>query len=466
MRKNLLMISAAIAAVIINACKPEPVTPAPKPEPDPDPVPEQEHKHKFAKVNGQAATVAAPGWKDYYKCTDTYEPCGLFWEDSKGNTLIGDSQALEAWKSEGGRGYIPKLDPPHEGAGANCYIVAPGASVTFPALRGVSDDILEGIASTEVLWETFNTDVTPNTGDVVASASVSPDAKSITVTAGSKDGNAVVAAKASDGTILWSWHIWVSNYNPDSKPYLFNAGTLMDRNLGALSNTPEDVLSFGLLYQWGRKDPFPGSSILTDNTSDKRAATTGTWPSPVQSSSSKGTIDYAVAHPTTFITANMQNFDWNYTGSDRNDLTRWTYAKDPKGVYDPCPKGWRIPDGGLGGFWCTVFGATEIGQEVHEPAGGGWWRYKAGWFLAVEGADNGGYWFPCPGQIQAANKAMKEVGEQGFYANSASGNFINSMNIICIKIESWLGDLGPCILPIENQWVGYADGQSVRCVKQ
>ncbi len=35
--------------------------------------------------------------------------------------------------------------------------------------------------------------------------------------------------------------------------------TLMDRNIGALNKTPGDRDSFGLAYQWGRKDPFPGS---------------------------------------------------------------------------------------------------------------------------------------------------------------------------------------------------------------
>ena len=36
----------------------------------------------------------------------------------------------------------------------------------------------------------------------------------------------------------------------------------MDRNLGALSAAADDPLSNGLFYQWGRKDPFMGSSDL------------------------------------------------------------------------------------------------------------------------------------------------------------------------------------------------------------
>lgn len=62
--------------------------------------------------------------------------------------------------------------------------------------------------------------------------------------------------------VLWSWHIWFTEqpaeqkYENSIKQY---AGTLMDRNLGATSGTLGKVEFLGLLYQWGRKDPFPGS---------------------------------------------------------------------------------------------------------------------------------------------------------------------------------------------------------------
>jgi len=38
----------------------------------------------------------------------------------------------------------------------------------------------------------------------------------------------------------------------------------MDRNLGAATVTTNTVSTLGLLYQWGRKDPFPGSSSTSD----------------------------------------------------------------------------------------------------------------------------------------------------------------------------------------------------------
>ena len=59
------------------------------------------HTHTPVLVNGQAPTEEATGWEDYYECI-----CGEFYEDATGNVKIPD---LDAWKAEGGNGYIAKL---------------------------------------------------------------------------------------------------------------------------------------------------------------------------------------------------------------------------------------------------------------------------------------------------------------------------------------------------------------------
>ena len=59
------------------------------------------HTHAPVKVNGQAATETASGWKDYYKCD-----CGALFEDENGTSLI---DSLDTWKAEGGNGYIAPL---------------------------------------------------------------------------------------------------------------------------------------------------------------------------------------------------------------------------------------------------------------------------------------------------------------------------------------------------------------------
>ena len=85
------------------------------------------------------------------------------------------------------------------------------------------------------------------------------------------------------------------------------------------------------------------------------------WPSAVSSDSNNGTIEYVTANPTTFITSrDGGNSDWYYTGSYTTDNTRWTESSSPKSIYDPCPAGWRVPDGSENGVWSRATGTSGI----------------------------------------------------------------------------------------------------------
>ena len=238
---------------------------------------------------------------------------------------------------------------------ANSYIVSSAGWYKFSTVKGNSSESVGAVSSAEVLWETFGTDVTPNVGDLVKNVSY----KNGEVTFHTADtftrGNAVIAAKDADGNILWSWHIWLTD-QPEEQVYYNNAGTMMDRNLGATSATPGDVGALGLLYQWGRKDPFLGFSSIS---SSIKAESTITWPSAVSSNSTNGTIEYATAYPTTFITYNSRNYDWYYTGSSTTDNTRWTTSTATKSIYDPCPAGWRVPDGDDNSIWSKALGSSS-----------------------------------------------------------------------------------------------------------
>ena len=83
-----------------------------------------------------------------------------------------------------------------------------------------------------------------------------------------KKGNAVIAVYDENRTILWSWHIWITD-QPQELSY--NTGektlTILDRNIGATAATwtsnskPAEVLAtYGLYYQWGRKDSYVSDS--------------------------------------------------------------------------------------------------------------------------------------------------------------------------------------------------------------
>ena len=246
-------------------------------------------------------------------------------------------------------------------ATANCYIISQGGSYCLLVTKGNQpSNLLHSTESASLLWETFGTSVAPSVGDLIKSVSYKDGYIAFQTADTFKEGNAVIAAKDANGTILWSWHIWMTD-QPQGQVYNNNAGTMMDRNLGATSATPGDVGALGLLYQWGRKDPFLGSSSFSSTTITK---STITWPSAVSTSSSRGTVDYVTSHPTTFVAASSSPYDWHYSSRDN---TLWTTSSSPKSIYDPCPAGWRVPDGGSNGVWTkagfddTTYDSTNEG---------------------------------------------------------------------------------------------------------
>jgi hypothetical protein len=231
---------------------------------------------------------------------------------------------------------------------ANCYIISSAGNYVFPAVQGNSSIFIESISSVEILWESFGDAKTPNIGDLIKSVSYRNGYVELSTSDKYTEGNAVVAVKKDDGTILWSWHIWLTDY-PDEQLYYNNTKGMMDRNLDATSDIRVDIHSLGLFYQWGRKDPFLGPGKIS---SVQKAASTYHWPTPEESTKETGTIEYTISHPTTFITGNRFNNDWYFTGSKSSDSSRWSYKKT---IYDPCPAGWKLPSMSV---WTNVWGVN------------------------------------------------------------------------------------------------------------
>ena len=219
-------------------------------------------------------------------------------------------------------------------ATANCYIVTGAGTYVFPPVKGNSDKSVGAVASVEVLWESFGTSDAPKKGDLISVVSFKNDMISFSTNENFKKGNALIAAKDEAGKILWSWHIWMTD-QPEDQVYKNDAGTMMDRNLGATSAFPGDIYAIGLLYQWGRKDPFLGSSSTTESVMAK--STLDPWPSTVEPATG-GTIEFVIANPTTFIKSdNGWYYDWL---GERND-NLWNTVKT---IYDPCPPGYKVSD--------------------------------------------------------------------------------------------------------------------------
>ena len=332
---------------------------------------------------------------------------------------------------------------------ANSYIVSSAGSYKFSTVKGNSSESVGAVASVEVLWESFGTDVTPAMGDLVKNA-VYLDGYITFQTADTfKEGNAVIAAKDASGNILWSWHIWLTD-EPEGQEYYNNAGIMMDRNLGATSATPGDVGALGLLYQWGRKDPFLGSSSISSST---YAKSTVTWPSAVSSNSSKGTIAYATANPTTFIKANSNNHDWYYTGSSSTDNTRWTTSESSKSIYDPCPAGWRVPDGAdvrSNGVWSKALGSSSDFSDalLYDST-------NEGMNFSGKFGSASTIWYPASGFRSRSDGSLNRVGYLGYYWSASP----ISINAFLLYFDST-----GFVNPAGSDHLAY--GRSVRCVRE
>lgn len=291
---------------------------------------------------------------------------------------------------------------------ANSYIISEAGSYTIRTVKGNSTESVGAVASAEVLWESFGTDEAPEAGDLIASVSYFNGRIGFTTGETFREGNAVIAAKDSDGNILWSWHIWMTD-QPKEQVYYNGAGTMMDRNLGATSATPGDVGALGLLYQWGRKDPFLGSSSISETVD---AASTLTWPSPVASDASTGTIEYAAANPMTFITNGSGNYDWYYTGDTTTDNTRWAESVSSKTMFDPCPVGWRVPDGGEIGVWSSAKGSSSGFTHTYDSVNEG--MNFSGQFGAVQAI-----WYPSSGTVSGSDGNRYGGGSWSVYWSSS-----------------------------------------------
>ena len=233
------------------------------------------------------------------------------------------------------------------------------------------------------------------------------------------EGNAVVAAK-NGATTLWSWHIWttaafdrngikVQTYETRPRNGLASYANItkrefkmMDRNLGSASGTAtkvaeEAIKTYGVYFQFGRKDPFPaagvmvrtddadivpvydanGNKILKNSNQIKNSTITkGTDQTAV-----KLQLAYAVENPLMFILREDGDKAIAYGGDGTNPSYNWIFAAHPaksgvegsvpwkasnklwgsgltnestgliletitdikKTIYDPCPYGYHMP---------------------------------------------------------------------------------------------------------------------------
>lgn len=171
-----------------------------------------------------------------------------------------------------------------------------------------------------------------------------------------KSGNAIIAAYDADSNIVWTWHIWVCDSVDD---VTINNVTIMDKNLGAVwsptsrntvDNGDEALKTYGLYYQWGRKDPSPGPMSYNYDIIDMRTATYYAFDavrndvSLVTMVGNAPTIADGVANPSVILAPCDVGGDYSNDWLSVKNDDLWGYVSGKKTIYDPCPYGYKVPD--------------------------------------------------------------------------------------------------------------------------
>jgi hypothetical protein len=222
-----------------------------------------------------------------------------------------------------------------------------------------------------VLWSMGGSDTKAADG-IVKDVTYDASTERISFTSGSSTtgGNAVIVLKDDEDVVLWSWHIWMNaafdpskdqDYTTASIDYYGGTVKMMPYNLGAVNTSGTAIAdkpyNDGLLYQWGRKDPFLGGADYNiPNNAEPAAGTDYYMATTTTFTTAAGPVAPSVAYgnPTTFYTRNniISKHDW----ADANYLNLWgngsdTYAdwdatnnkKFPtKTLFDPCPPGYVV----------------------------------------------------------------------------------------------------------------------------
>lgn len=341
---------------------------------------------------------------------------------------------------------------------ANCYMVHAAGDYAFKTRR-IDNTPIQNIVKADWLWASRVNGSQNN--ELISDITYADGIISFKAT--ENKGNALIAAFDASGKIVWSWHIWMTDmpetFDYENNPVYQSGGKtdgfyVMDRNLGATGT--EGVAAYGMLYQWGRKDPFIGGYVNETEVFGQSGELTVCNPAyeqakweAAQCNKEIGSVDYAITRPMLLIYCDPNNNQANWLDPS-NIEADWKYDYDKslwqpfaKSNYDPCPPGYQIPRKG-------VFSKVEVRAQRVPNAGV---RYTT---------DSGKEtWFPFQGfrSVHPSDKGLLRnvAGEDGM------------VNMWCSELSvserAWVFFVSWPLLDndsTDDSW-GYAN--SVRCVK-
>lgn len=271
-----------------------------------------------------------------------------------------------------------------------------------------------------------------------------------------KQGNAVVAVYDASNTVMWSWHIWVTDYvlgtgdktitNHQDKQY-----TIMPVNLGWCDGEGETYdertvqvrfkqtgtsamqtitvkqkghiiiaeLGNNIYYQWGRKDPFWGGREetyggLNINKTWYDAAGVASTDKPGVAIIYSYNIEYIVAgikSPNLLVLDSRETHKWlNLWDMNNNTIT----PNDNfvvKTVYDPSPVGYKVPPINVfTGFTTTGQNTTTVNLSVINASG----AFDKGWNLYCNSSKTTTVFFPASDSRWCTGTAGGGLGYMGY----------------------------------------------------
>ena len=217
-------------------------------------------------------------------------------------------------------------------------------------------------------------------------------------------GNVLIGVKLPNSGIedyLWSWHLWITDYNPDYTAtwdkgvyaypvdggevhrYAGNAdGTnvwdkqyknkyIMDRNLGAMTATPGKT-SYGFHYQFGRKDPLPQPTTTLYNIKGEQIQLPAANNDCIPIVSQAKAYSESVQKPYAFYKGGTTGSNsWMIDNPTINNDALWYNPRwydtpsSQKSLFDPCPPGWKVPERGTWNcFSNNGFNISEITAQL------------------------------------------------------------------------------------------------------
>lgn len=277
-----------------------------------------------------------------------------------------------------------------------------------------------------------------------------------------KGGNALIGAFNDSGELLWSWHLWVCpdmDKNNTGEGYgIIDASELaahlqtwstgykfMDRNLGALSNKP-GLASLGLLYQWGRKDPFIGVGEITENAGQMYTKLYHGFSWTNRSSMS---VEDARKAPTTLSGSKLSGADYALLwGTDKGFSSDGERDAGNKTIYDPCPAGYRVPP--VGSVVFKSKSGNSSSEDTNWDNNNVYWPYIQS--LSSDGkknyksdTDSYGFWV----NLETGYEKPKNV---PYYTNSRKNNAELIAGATWLPISGVYDGNMNSFARIDNQW--------------